>query len=149
MSTGAGEVGEADTSRHGVLSLLALRRRWVLLEFDLQIILLSNLAGLPAFLLAMYLLWNGEFDNATRWLATVGLLILWASLTAVLRARLVRPIRTLSSVLAALREGDFSLRARVPRSLKGPLASAFHNSRPSSVSSGWERSKRRSSSDGY
>ena len=88
-------------------------------------ILLSNLAGLPAFLLAMYLLWTGSFDASVRWFATVGLLILWGSLTAVLRAMLVRPIRSLSSVLTALRHGDFSIRTRVPRSLRGPLALAY------------------------
>ena len=101
------------------------RSRWALLEFDLQIVLLSVLAALPAFIFAMLLLWTGAFAVSTRWLATLGLLILWGSLTAVLRERLVRPIRTLSSVLAALREGDFSIRTRVPRSLGGPLALAF------------------------
>lgn len=99
--------------------------RWARLEFDLQIILLSNLAGLPAFALAMYLLWTGDVATSTRWLATAGILLLWGGLTAVLRARLVRPIRTLSSVLLALREGDFSIRTRVPKTLKGPLALAF------------------------
>ncbi len=88
-------------------------------------ILLSNLAGLPAFLLAMFLLWTGSFDTSVRWLATAVLLILWGSLTAVLRAMLVRPIRSLSSVLTALRHGDFSIRARAPRSLRGPLALAY------------------------
>ena len=122
MSLGA---GDAHRAGRGIPPFLALRRRWTRLEFDLQIILLSHLAGLPAFLLAMYLLWTGEFGTSARWLATAGLLALWGSLTAVLRARLVRPIRALSSVLVALREGDFSLRARVPGSLKGPLASAF------------------------
>lgn len=109
----------------GMLPPGSFRQGWSRLEFDLQILLLSILAGLPAFVLAVYLLWNGEFDFSTRCLATAGLLIPWVSLTALLRARLVRPIQTLSSVLAALREGDFSLRARVPRGLKGPLASAF------------------------
>ena len=102
-----------------------LRRLWARIEFDLQMILLSNLAGLPAFLLAMFLLWTGSFDASVRWLATVGLLILWGSLTAVLRAMLVRPIRSLSSVLTALRHGEFSIRTRVPRSLRGPLALAY------------------------
>ena len=117
--------GEFRTTGHGILPRFTVQRLWSRLEFDLQIILLSNLAGLPAFLLAMYLLWTGTFDAATRVLATAGLLILWAALTVLLRSRLVRPIRTLSSVLAALREGDFSLRARVHDSLRGPLASAF------------------------
>ncbi len=116
---------ELRTTRRGTLPPGPLGRRWSRLEFDLQILLLSILAGLPAFLLAVHLLWNGEYGFSTRWLATAGLLILWAFLTALLRASLVRPIRTLSSVLVALREGEFSLRARVPRNLKGPLASAF------------------------
>ena len=123
MSPGASDAHAVGS--HGIRALPAWRRRWTRLDFDLQIILLSSLAGLPSFLLAMYLLWTGDFGTSDRWLATAGLLVLWGSLTAVLRARLVRPIRTLSSVLAALREGDFSQRARVPGSLRGPLASAF------------------------
>ena len=122
MSLGTG--GARPPGSHG-LPLPALRRFWTRMEFDLKIILLSSLAGLPAFLLAMYLLWSGDFDASARWLATIGLLIVWTSLTALLRAALVRPIRILSSVLAALREGDFSLRARAPRNLRGPLASAY------------------------
>ena len=103
--------------------LRSLRR---LLEFDVHIVLLSIVAGLPAFVLSMYLLWTGSFDSDTRWFTTAALLILWASLTAVLRARLVRPVRTLSTVLSALRVGDFSLRIRVREELGGPLAAAFH-----------------------
>ena len=80
---------------------------------------------MPAFSLAMYLLWTGAFEPGTRWLATVVLLLLWALLTAVLRARLVTPIRALSTVLSALRLGDFSLRTRVRERQNGPLAAAF------------------------
>ena len=98
---------------------------WRRLEFDRQIVLLSGIAGLPAFALAMYLLWTGAFDPGTRWFTTIGLLVLWALLTSVLRTRLVRPIRALSTVLSALRVGDFSLRTRVRDELRGPLASAF------------------------
>ena len=101
------------------------RSPWRRLEFDLQIILLSGLAGLPAFVLAMYLLWTGTFDPDTRWFTTAVLLVLWASLTAVLRAKLVRPVRALSTVLSALRVGDFSLRTRVREGPRGPLAAAF------------------------
>ncbi|MDE2805928.1 MAG: ATP-binding protein [Gemmatimonadota bacterium] len=124
MSSGDG-VPQSSTSYSGGVCRAPLVGRWARLEFDLQIILLSNLAGLPAFALAMYLLWTGDVAILTRWLATGGILLLWGGLTAVLRARLVRPIRTLSSVLLALREGDFSIRTRVPKTLKGPLALAF------------------------
>lgn len=123
--TAGDELPPSRPSSSGEVCSAPLVGRWARLEFDLQIILLSNLAGLPAFALAMYLLWTADFATLTRWLATAGILLLWGGLTAVLRARLVRPIRTLSSVLLALREGDFSIRTRVPKTLKGPLALAF------------------------
>ena len=53
-------------------------------------------------------------------------MILWIALTAVLRERLLRPIQTLSNVLAALREGDFSIRTRVDVESDDPLSLAFH-----------------------
>ncbi len=124
MTSEDGSAG-SDATPSGPVCRAPLVGRWARLEFDLQIILLSNLAGLPAFALAMYLLWTGDIATSTRWLATGGILLLCGGLTAVLRARLVRPIRTLSSVLLALREGDFSIRTRVPKTLKGPLALAF------------------------
>lgn len=87
--------------------------------------LLSVLAGLPAFILAIFLLWTGPFDPVARWSATAGLVFLWTSLTLVLRASLVKPIRALSMVLSALRMGDFSLHTRVRGNVRGPLAAAF------------------------
>ncbi|NNF28873.1 MAG: PAS domain-containing protein [Gemmatimonadetes bacterium] len=95
-------------------------------SFDTRIVLLSLLAGSPAFLFAMVLLWTGGAAAQTKGLATAGLGILWFSLTAVLRERLLRPIQTLSNVLAALREGDFSIRTRVNVDSDDPLSLAFH-----------------------
>ena len=97
-----------------------------LFSFDTRIVLLSMLAGTPAFLFAMVLLWAGGAATQTKALATAGLAILWISLTAVLRERLLRPIQTLSNVLAALREGDFSIRTRVNVDSDDPLSLAFH-----------------------
>lgn len=102
------------------------RGPWGRLSFDRRITLLSMLAGTPAFAFAMALLWAGEATQQTKALATVGLLILWLALTAVLRERLLRPIQTLSNVLAALREGDFSIRTRVSVDSDDPLSLAFH-----------------------
>lgn len=95
------------------------------LEYGIQITLLSILAGLPAFAVAMVLLWRGPFSPSVQWLWTGILLILAGALTGLLRMRLMRPLRALANVLSALREGDFSLRARTPRSTAGPLALAF------------------------
>ncbi len=43
---------------------------------------------------------------------TFAAVFLWAWLAVNLRERVVRPLQTLSNLLSALREGDFSLRAR-------------------------------------
>lgn len=94
-------------------------------EFGLQITLLSILAGLPSFALAMFLLWRSSLPPSAQWLWTSVLVILPGVLTTLLWVRLRRPLAALADVLSALREGDFSLRARSPRSVAGPLARAF------------------------
>ena len=100
-------------------------RRLASLEFGLQIALLSVLVGLPAFAFAMVLLWSGPFRLSAQWFWTGVLIIVAGSLTSLLWLRLMRPIRALTNVLAALREGAFSIRTRTPRSFGGSLAMAF------------------------
>ena len=127
MSRGAARARLRNTrASHSVPPWRTFRSPWRHLEFDLRIVLLSVLAGLPAFILAICLLWTGSFDPDTRWLATAALVLLWTSLTAVMWASLVKPIKALSTVLSALRLGDFSLHTRVRKSPRGPLAAAFH-----------------------
>ena len=95
------------------------------IEYGKQITTLSLLAGMPAFVLAMILLWRGPFALSVQWLWTGILIMLVVAFTGLLRVRLVRPLRALSNVLSALREGDFSLRTRPSRSSGGPLDQAF------------------------
>jgi PAS domain S-box-containing protein len=73
---------------------------------------LTLLAGLPAVIVSMVLLWRGGYSGKVQW--TLGLVVIGAWLTTafVLRERVVRPLQTLSNMLAALREGDYSIRAR-------------------------------------
>src|SRR5689334_6825857 len=73
---------------------------------------LALLAGFPGVVVSMILLWRGEFSPSVRW--TVGLIVVggWLVASLVLRERVVRPLQTLSNMLAALREGDYSIRAR-------------------------------------
>ena len=73
---------------------------------------LTLLAGLPAVVISMVLLWRGGYSGKVQW--TLGLLIfgVWLITALVLRERVVRPLQTLSNMLAALREGDYSIRAR-------------------------------------
>jgi PAS domain S-box-containing protein len=77
-----------------------------------RVILLAALSALPAVALALWLLWQGDFSDKVRWTGTIFILgALGVGLLA-LYERVIRPLQTLSNVLAALREGDYSLRAR-------------------------------------
>src|SRR5881394_3705493 len=63
-------------------------------------------------ILALVLLWSGDFAARTQWTLTVLTVVVWLAFVGVVRERVVRPLQTISNMLAALREGDFSLRAR-------------------------------------
>jgi nitrogen fixation/metabolism regulation signal transduction histidine kinase len=73
---------------------------------------LTLLAGLPGVVISMLLLYRGGYSAKVQW--TFGLLIIgcWVITALILRERVVRPLQTLSNMLAALREGDYSIRAR-------------------------------------
>jgi two-component system, NtrC family, nitrogen regulation sensor histidine kinase NtrY len=73
---------------------------------------LTLLAGLPGVAISLVLLWRGGYSGRVQW--TLGTLIIgcWLITALVLRERVVRPLQTLSNMLAALREGDYSIRAR-------------------------------------
>ncbi len=81
-------------------------------RLERQIVRLALFAGLPAVAATMILLWRGGYSAKVQW--TVGIVIIgaWLITAAVLRERVVRPLQTLSNMLAALREGDYSIRAR-------------------------------------
>ncbi len=70
------------------------------------------LAGLPANAFALVLLWTGDFSSKLQWTLTIFLLGFWLGFVWAARERLVFSLRTLANLLSALREGDFSLRAR-------------------------------------
>jgi two-component system nitrogen regulation sensor histidine kinase NtrY len=61
---------------------------------------------------ALWLLWSGDASDRTRWTLAVLLVGTWLAFALALRERVVRPLQTLSNMLAALREQDYSLRAR-------------------------------------
>lgn len=98
--------------------------RWKRLRHDTRVVLLGLLAGVPAAALALVLLWTGPYAERTQWVLTAVLAAAWGSLTVALRAHVVRPLGTLANMLAALREGDFSIRARV-LDAQDPLSLVF------------------------
>ncbi len=82
------------------------------LSYDRRITLLAVAVGLPGIAAALALLWLADYSWLVRTSATVLLVGTWAGLVIVMRDRIVRPLQTVSNLLAALREDDFSIRAR-------------------------------------
>jgi two-component system, NtrC family, nitrogen regulation sensor histidine kinase NtrY len=82
------------------------------LRFDQRILLLALAAGLPAALVALILLWTGDYTPKVQWTLTVLIVGVWTGCSFSVRQRVVLPLQTLSNLLAALRESDFSIRAR-------------------------------------
>jgi two-component system, NtrC family, nitrogen regulation sensor histidine kinase NtrY len=88
----------------------------VRMRFEARFLLATLLTSAPAVLVGILLVWSGEHDAQSRWLATALAAGLWLGGAFYLRSYLVYPLRTLSNLLSALREEDYSLRARGARS---------------------------------
>jgi len=85
------------------------------LAHDKRVILLASAAALPATAVAVAILWSQDFTDRTRWTLTALVLISAAAFLRALWERVVRPLQTVSNLLAAMREDDFSIRARGAR----------------------------------
>src|SRR5207249_3233499 len=88
------------------------RRRTRKPRYERRIVTLALLTGLPAVILALVLLWSGDLAARTQLTLTILLVAVWLAFVGVVRERVVRPLQSISNMLAALRERDFSLRAR-------------------------------------
>jgi nitrogen fixation/metabolism regulation signal transduction histidine kinase len=85
------------------------RRR---LSHDQRVFALALLAGLPALAVALALVADADWSGRARWTLALVLVVAWWSTGTAARNAVVRPLQTLSNLLAALREEDFSFRAR-------------------------------------
>src|SRR5688500_16454962 len=86
--------------------------RRIALSHDRLVQLLALAGGAPAVIVALLWIWRGDAPEETRWTSSglrVGVWLLGAILA---RAQVVRPLHALANMLAALRAGDYSLRAR-------------------------------------
>ena len=88
------------------------RRR---MRFEVRMLSFALFAGFPAVLVTVLLLWFGDYSSATRWTLTSLVVVFWLGAAFSLRSHLVYPLQTLSNLLSALREEDYSLRARGAR----------------------------------
>jgi PAS domain S-box-containing protein len=80
--------------------------------YERRVFRLALLGGLPAVVVTIALLIHGEYSGKVQWTLGTLVIITWLIVAAVLRERVVRPLQTLSNLLGALREGDYSIRAR-------------------------------------
>src|SRR6266566_2819507 len=85
------------------------------LTYERRIQLLALGAGLPGALVALILLWTGNSSSGTAWTLTFFIVIFWLGFALSVKHRVTFSLQTLSNLLAALREEDFSMRARDAR----------------------------------
>ncbi len=85
------------------------------LSHDKHVLFLSLIAGFPVVLVSMILLWTGGFTPKVEWALSVLVLSVWLGFSFALQNRVILPLQTISNLLAALREGDYSIRARGAR----------------------------------
>ena len=70
---------------------------------------------MPGALISLVFLWGGDYTPKVQWTLTVVIVAFCLGFAFALRERVVLPLQTLSNLLAALGEGDFSIRARGAR----------------------------------
>jgi two-component system, NtrC family, nitrogen regulation sensor histidine kinase NtrY len=81
-------------------------------SFETRVLLFALLTGLPGGSVALTLLWTQGFSGRTIWTFSLFVVVGWVALAFTLRERVVRPLQTLSNLLGALLEGDYSIRSR-------------------------------------
>ena len=96
----------------GFSSLDPALKRGGRLKFERRITLLALAAGFPAVFLVGFLLWFDSYSMRLQWTVDLLLVLLWLGIASNLKQRIVRPLQTLSNILAAIREGDYSIRGR-------------------------------------
>jgi two-component system, NtrC family, nitrogen regulation sensor histidine kinase NtrY len=85
------------------------------LSYEHRILFLAVAAGLPGSLIALILLWTGDYSSRTIWTLALLIVGLWLGFAVSVRHRVAFSLQTLSNLLAAMREEDFSVRGRGAR----------------------------------
>jgi nitrogen fixation/metabolism regulation signal transduction histidine kinase len=86
------------------------------LGLENRLVFLALAAGFPAIIVALVLLWTGVYSSQTRWTLTIILVVVWLGFSVALRGKVAYPLQIISNLLSALREEDYSVRARGTRS---------------------------------
>jgi two-component system nitrogen regulation sensor histidine kinase NtrY len=82
------------------------------LSHERRVLLSALAAGLPAVVVSLVLLWSRDYTPKVLWTLSTLIVSFWLGFSFAAQGRVVRPLQTVSNLLAALREGDYSFRAR-------------------------------------
>ncbi|HET9183051.1 MAG TPA: ATP-binding protein [Candidatus Angelobacter sp.] len=82
------------------------------LNFDARITLMTLLLSAPGILVAEVLLWMSGHSAEFKWTITLFMALAWMIGVSALHGQIIRPLQTLSNMVAAIREEDFSFRLR-------------------------------------
>ena len=85
------------------------------LTHDQRVLLMALASAVPGAVISLIFLWSGAYTPKVQWTLTVVIVTVCLGFAFALRERVVVPLQTLSNLLAALGEGDFSIRARGAR----------------------------------
>jgi nitrogen fixation/metabolism regulation signal transduction histidine kinase len=69
----------------------------------------------PSIVILMSILWFGDYSSKVQWTITLLIVAFAAGFISAARDHVIHPLQTMSNLLAALREGDYSIRARGAR----------------------------------
>jgi nitrogen fixation/metabolism regulation signal transduction histidine kinase len=82
------------------------------LSFENRILLQALFTGGIPIAAVIILLWTNSVSGQTFWTVVILLVIFWLSAAFSIRSRVTRPLQTIANMVAALREEDYSFRAR-------------------------------------
>ncbi len=82
------------------------------LSLDGRVFLFGVLAGFPGSAFLLGWLWAQPHDAELRWTLSILIVSAWLGFARAAQMTVIRPLQTVSNLLAALREEDFSFRAR-------------------------------------
>lgn len=85
------------------------------MKYEHRILLLGLATGLAGTGMSFFLLWQSDYAFRTRAMLAAVVVFAWLIAVLALHGRMVFPLRTLSNLLGALREGDYSLRVKGAR----------------------------------
>jgi nitrogen fixation/metabolism regulation signal transduction histidine kinase len=87
-------------------------RKRVRLLYERRVSIYSILVALPGVIVSGILIWTQSWTLESKIALTVVELLAWMILAMALHEQAIRPLQTLANVVAALREEDYSFRAR-------------------------------------